>query len=80
MKHTLTAEEMIDYITLNKKTPETVRRIAAINAMLAEDAELRRRMAALEALYDQIALAPTEERRAFLMQAAREDRQLSQQG
>lgn len=75
MKHTLTAEEMIDYITLNQKTPETIRRVAAINAMLAEDEALRRRMAALEAIYDRIALAPTEERRAFLMEAARNDRE-----
>ena len=75
MKHNLTAEEMIDYITLTKKTPQTIRRIAAVNAMLAEDEALRRRMAALEALYDQVALAPTEERRAFLMEAARLDRE-----
>ena len=78
MKHTLTAEEMIDYITLNQKTPETVRRVAAINAMLAEDEALRRRMAALEAIYDQIALAPTEERRAFLMEAARNGREMEE--
>lgn len=80
MKRTLTAEEMIDYITLNKVTPETVRRVAAINALLAEDEALRRRMAALEALYDQIAYAPTEERRAFLLEAARNDRKEQQRG
>ena len=76
MKTTLTAEEMIEYITLNKKTPETVRRVAVINAMLAQDESLRRRMAALEALYDRLSLAPTEERIAFLMQAAKEDGEL----
>ena len=50
MKRTLTAEEMIDYITLNKVTPETVRRVAAINALLAEDETLRRLRLGLDKL------------------------------
>lgn len=80
MKQTLTTEEMIEYITMNKRTPDTVRRVAQINAMLAEDDSLRCRMEALEQLYDAIALAPIEDRKAFLLASLNESEGLQRQG
>lgn len=80
MKQTLTTEEMIEYITLHERTPETVRRVAQINTLLARDEDLRRRMAALEALYDSITLSPTEDRKAFLLQAAAQKEGLQERG
>ncbi len=66
MNRTLTPEEMIDYITLTEKTPETIRFVARVNAILAQDEELRRRIAALEAVYDTLTLPPTVARNLLL--------------
>ena len=41
----LTTEEILQYITLNTVTPESVRFVARVNALMAEDEGLRRRIA-----------------------------------
>ena len=69
MNRTVTTEEMIRYVTLRERSPEAIRFVARMNGMIAKDETLRRQVAALEALYDEINLAPTEERRAFLQEA-----------
>ena len=66
MRETMTNEEIIDYITLKERTPENLRRIVAMNRLMAQDPDLRRRVETLEAIYDVLALPRTQERLAFL--------------
>ena len=66
MRETMTNEEIIDYITLKERTPENLRRIVAMNRLMAQDPDLRRRVEALEAIYGALALPRTQERLAFL--------------
>ena len=66
MRETMTNEEIIDYITLKERTPENLRRIVAMNRLMAQDPDLRRRVETLEAIYDTLALPRTQERLAFL--------------
>ncbi|MBQ1216513.1 MAG: hypothetical protein IIX85_00980 [Clostridia bacterium] len=66
MRETMTNEEIIDYITLKERTPENLRRIVAMNRLMAQDPDLRRRVETLEAIYDALALPRTQERLAFL--------------
>lgn len=66
MRETMTNEEIIDYITLKERTPENLRRIVAMNRLMAQDPDLRRRVETLEAVYDALALPRTQERLAFL--------------
>lgn len=66
MRETITNEEIIDYITLKERTPENLRRIVAMNRLMAQDPDLRRRVETLEAIYDALALPRTQERLAFL--------------
>ena len=66
MRETMTNEEIIDYITLKERTPENLRRIVAMNRLMAQDPDLRRRVETLEAIYDALALPCTQERLAFL--------------
>lgn len=54
----LTTEEILQYITLNTATPESVRFVARVNALMAEDEGLRRRIEALEEIYDSMTLPP----------------------
>ena len=54
----LTTEEILQYITLNTVTPESVRFVARVNALMAEDEGLRRRIEALEEIYDSLTLPP----------------------
>lgn len=66
MRETMTNEEIIDYITLKERTPENLRRIVAMNRLMAQNPDLRRRVETLEAIYDALALPRTQERLAFL--------------
>lgn len=66
MRETMTNEEIIDYITLKERTPENLRRIVAMNRLMAQDPDLRRRVETLEAIYDALALPRTQEHLAFL--------------
>jgi len=72
MKHRLTAEEMIDYILIKDRSPETVRQVVRVNAILAEDEDLSRQMTALEIIYNQLLGAPVDDFRELLAKAARD--------
>ena len=71
MEQSLTIEEMIRYVTLREKTPESVRFVVRVNGMMATDEALRRKIGALEALYETLTQAPCEEREALLWESAR---------
>ncbi len=54
----LSTEEILQYITLNTATPESIRFAARVNALMAEDDGLRRQIEALEEIYDSLTLPP----------------------
>lgn len=64
----LTNQDLLEYISLRKLTPETVRLIARVNARIDGDEELHRRVAALEWISDTLE-GPPAERSAFLSAA-----------